>query len=248
MVITGAHFTGASSVKFGSTAASTFFVTSPTTIKAGTKPHAAGTVTVTVTTPGGTSGAGEHYTFDAVPTLSKITPSSGKTAGGTTVTLTGTGFVTGATVAFGTEAGRTVSVLSPETIKARAPAHPAGTVTVTVTTPGGTSGKETYTYDPVLDKVTPGAGKTVGGTVVTLTGAGFVHGATVAFGTAAGRTVTVVSPDEITVTSPPHTSGVVRVTVTTPSGTSAGIPYSYDAVPTLRKVTPSAGRPPAERS
>ena len=71
----------------------------PLTVKAPS--HAAGTVTVTVTTPGGTSGA-KHYTYDLVPTLTTVTPTAGKVAGGTVVTLTGTDYLTGATaVTFG---------------------------------------------------------------------------------------------------------------------------------------------------
>ena len=71
-------------------------VTGTTTLTVTTPSHGPGTVTVTVTTPGGTSGT-EHYTYDPVPTLSKVTPSAGKLVGGTVVTLTGTGFLTGAT-------------------------------------------------------------------------------------------------------------------------------------------------------
>ena len=59
-------------------------------------------MTVKATTTGGTSGSGEHFTYVAAPTITKVTPGAGPTGGGTLVTLTGTGFVSGATtVTFG---------------------------------------------------------------------------------------------------------------------------------------------------
>ena len=51
VTITGTNFTGATAVKFGATTATSYTVTTPRTIKAVTKAHAAGTVTITVTTP-----------------------------------------------------------------------------------------------------------------------------------------------------------------------------------------------------
>ncbi len=65
VVITGTNFTGATAVKFGTTNATSFTVDSDTQITATSPAHAAGTVDVRVTTPGGTSatGAGDHFTF-----------------------------------------------------------------------------------------------------------------------------------------------------------------------------------------
>ena len=50
-------------------------MTSPTTIKAVTKPHVAGTVKVKVTTAGGTATSAGNYKFVApVPTITSFTP------------------------------------------------------------------------------------------------------------------------------------------------------------------------------
>ena len=104
VTITGTGFvSGATTVTFGGTPpqGSVTFV-STTRSRSGPPAHAAGTVTVKATTAGGTSASGSHFTYEAVPTITKVTPSAGSTAGGTTVTLTGTGFVTGGTkVTFG---------------------------------------------------------------------------------------------------------------------------------------------------
>ena len=66
VTITGTNLTGATEVKFGSTAAASFEVKSATQIKATSPAHAAGQVDITVTTPGGTSatGAGDKFTFE----------------------------------------------------------------------------------------------------------------------------------------------------------------------------------------
>src|SRR5680860_462006 len=102
---------------------------------------------------------------------------------------TGTGFVNGATtVAFGGTAATGVVVVSATTITAVSPAHAAGVVDVTVTTPAGTSptagtGND-YTYGlPSVTALSPtGQPTLLAGTTVTITGTGFVNGATVAFG------------------------------------------------------------------
>ena len=73
ITITGTNFTGATAVKFGTTAA-TFTVVNATTITATIPAGSAGMVDVTVTTPGGTSAvsAADQFAYAAalsVPTL-----------------------------------------------------------------------------------------------------------------------------------------------------------------------------------
>jgi phospholipase C len=64
--ITGRHFAGSTSVTFGGAPAASYTVISTTAIEAVTPPHAAGTVGVTVTTPNGTSPAGQRAQFSFV--------------------------------------------------------------------------------------------------------------------------------------------------------------------------------------
>jgi len=74
-----------------------------------------------------------------VPTITALNSAYGPSTGGTVVTITGTD-LTGATeVKFGTKAATAISVTSNTEMTATAPAGTAGTVDVTVTTPGGTS-------------------------------------------------------------------------------------------------------------
>ncbi len=141
VTITGTGFTGASAVKFGATNATTYTVNSATRITATAPSGAAGTVDVRVTTVGGTSAisAGDHFTYIVAPIVTGLTPNSGSIAGGTSVAITGSGFGGASAVRFGTSAAIAFTVDSATQITATAPAGPAGTIDVTVTTVGGTS-------------------------------------------------------------------------------------------------------------
>lgn len=82
---------------------------------------------------------------------------------------------------------------------------------------------EGLSSSPVVEAIDPRVGSTAGGTTVTITGAGFAAGASVAFGSHAATSVTYSSPTSITAVSPAG-SGAVDVTVTTAHGTSARKP------------------------
>jgi hypothetical protein len=141
VTITGANFTGATAVRFGSTNAPSFTVVSATQITA-VSPAGTGTVHITVTTPSGTSASTSAdqftYTTGAAPAITSLTPNNGPIAGNTAVIITGTGFTGATSVKFGATAARSFRVLSATQIRAVSPAG-MWTVYVTVTTPGGTS-------------------------------------------------------------------------------------------------------------
>jgi hypothetical protein len=139
VVITGTGFTGAASAIFGTRSAS-FTVNSATQITATSPAGNAGAVDVTVTTSGVTSStsAADQFTYFAPPIVTAITPNNGPVGGGTGVTITGTNFTGTTAVKFGSNT-TTFTVSSATQIAANSPAGTAGTVDVTVTTPGGTS-------------------------------------------------------------------------------------------------------------
>lgn len=103
----------------------------------------------------------------------------------------------------------------------------AGTYTVTATSTRGLTSTTTIGYTvapsvPTVTTVSPSTGYTTGGsTPITITGTGFIPGATVSFGGVAGYGVAVHSLTSLTVYNPAHAGGVVDVTVTTTGGTSA---------------------------
>jgi hypothetical protein len=152
VTIAGANLGAATAVGFGSVAAAGFVVNSATQITAVAPAQAAGTVDVTVTTPGGTSatGAGDKYTYaDGTPAVTSVSPASGTTLGATSVTITGAGFSGANAVDFGTVSATSYKLESATQITAVAPAQAAGTVDVTVGTPVGqsaTSAADQYTY------------------------------------------------------------------------------------------------------
>jgi len=74
---------------------------------------------------------------------------------------------------------------------------------------------------PVVTKLSPKAGKTAGGTKVTITGQHFTAPASVSFGGNAAGSVAVNSATSVTAISPAGPLGTVDVTVTTAYGTSA---------------------------
>ncbi|HYE82792.1 MAG TPA: invasin domain 3-containing protein [Clostridia bacterium] len=72
-----------------------------------------------------------------LPVVTGVSPASG--LGGTSVTISGDNLTAASKVEFGTTAGVNLIVNSDESVTVTAPAQIAGTVSVTVTTPGGTS-------------------------------------------------------------------------------------------------------------
>src|SRR5262249_16702349 len=95
VTITGSNLSGATKVSFGTTPATDVTILSDSRLTATVPAHVAGRVNVTVTSALGTSAATsvDGYTYDAVPTVSSISPATGPK--GTVVTVTGTDLVAG---------------------------------------------------------------------------------------------------------------------------------------------------------
>jgi hypothetical protein len=154
VTVSGANFSGATVVKFGSVPA-TFNVNSATQITAKSPAESAGTVDVTVTTPGGTSptSVADQFSYEPPPVVTAVAPANGPTLGGTVVSIGGTGFAGASAVKFGSTAAASFTVNSATSITATAP-NGIGTVDVTVTTPIGTSATgaaDQFSYEPSHD-------------------------------------------------------------------------------------------------
>lgn len=214
VTIKGHGFTDASSVKFGAVAAK-FTVLSDSAI-ATTAPAGTGTDVVKVTTPGGT--ASHNFTYEGVPSITKLTPNAGPTKGGETFAIYGTNLLGALSVHFG-KAAVYFTVASSGKIVALSSAC-KGTVSITVTTASGTSTPSpafTCLPVPVVSKLSPASGKA--GAKVTIKGSSFTDVTSVHFAKLAAKVI-AVSGDYITATAPSG-RGTVYVTVTTPGGTSA---------------------------
>jgi len=252
VTVTGTSFVPGATVAFGTAQATGVTVTSATTLDAIAPAGVAGPpVDVTVSTPGtdgGTSATSVNdlYAYGA-PTVTSLAPDTGPAASATVVTITGTNFTPGDTVAFGSTSGTNVTVWGPTVITASSPTTLQGGVDVAVTNPVGTSPVSVTDQfaagPPTVTAVSPAAGPTAGGGTVSITGDGFVVGASVAFGGIAATGVTVTSPTTILASVPPGVAGSVDVTVTTPAGTSAFSVadfYAYGA-PIVASVSPDTG-------
>jgi hypothetical protein len=248
-------------VKFGTASATNVTVVNDTTVTATAPAGTAGTVDITVTTPGGgtsATGAADHYTYIApppAPAVTGVNPTSGPTAGGTTVTITGSALTGTSVVKFGTASATNVTVVNDTTVTATSPPG-AGTVDITVTTPGGgtsaTGAADHYTYiapppAPAVTGVNPTSGPTAGGTTVTITGTNFTGATAVNFGQNNPASFTATSDTSITATSPAGT-GTVDITVTVPgagtSTTNTNDHYTYTApppAPAVTGVSPTSG-------
>jgi hypothetical protein len=181
------------------------------------------------------------------PAVSGVSPGSGPTAGGTTVTITGTGFLPGAAVYVGGQSATNVNIVNATTITAVTPPGAAGTTSITVTNrdsqSGTLAGAFKYAAPPTVSGVSPASGPTAGGTLLTISGTGFLTGATVTVGVSAASNVSVQSATTITTLSPAGPAGSAAVTVINPDGQSstAATGFLYVAPPTIIGVTPSSG-------
>ncbi len=248
LTIAGTGFLPGATVKMGGTSAIVLAVVNSAIITATAPAHAAGAVDVVVTNTDAKNGTlTSGYTFTApagnnpAPTVTSINPTTGVTTGGTAVTITGTGFLSEATVKVGGTAATSVTVVNATTITATTPAHAAGAASVVVTNTDNKSGTLTngYTFTapagnnpaPTVTSINPATGVSTGGTAVTITGTGFLTGATVQVGGASATSVTVVNATTIMASTPAHAAGAVSVVVTntdTKSGTLTN-GYTYTA-------------------
>ncbi|MCA9843096.1 MAG: IPT/TIG domain-containing protein [Dehalococcoidia bacterium] len=158
ITITGSNFLGATIVLFGTNESPAIQVSSGTSIVAQV-PAGTGVVHVRVQSPAGlsTTTDDDEYTYNALPTISSLSPSQGPVAGGTQVVITGTDLTGATSVAFGGNAATSFQVDSSTKITAVAPAGVPGAVTVRVVTPQGTSptgSGTTYTYKSSTATVT----------------------------------------------------------------------------------------------
>ncbi len=234
--ISGSGFVSGATVTIGGVSVGAGAVAGPSLIIA-VAPAGVSTATATVTNPDGSFAsypAGSATpTSTTQPVVASVQPPSGSPAGGTAVSITGSGFLPGATVSFGGVPATSVTVVSATLITAVTPANAAGSVTVLVSNSTGSVGglNSAFTYAmtaPVLSTITPNSGPVAGGTAVTLTGSGFVTGATVTFGGLAAGNVIVAGGTQILATTPPGTVGPSTVLVTNPGGLISGIAGGFN--------------------
>ena len=245
IVITGTGFAAGATVTVGGVSCASVVLTGSTLIRCGSPAHSAGTVAVVVTNTTGFSGTRSNaITYQAAPTVTAVSPTVLPLAGGS-VTLTGTGFADRATATVGGASCSSLSVESATSITCTAPAHAAGAVPVVVTNTDSQTGTlasaVTYRAAPTVTSVGPVYLPLAGG-VLTITGTGFLTGATATAGGAGCTSLTVVSATRINCTAPSHGAGAVSVAVTntdSQTGTRSTAVTYRTAAPTVTAVSPT---------
>jgi large repetitive protein len=213
-----------------------------------------GTVDVSVRTPGGRTPANRaaRYTY-VLPTITKVSPSSGWTIGGAKVTITGTS-LSGGSVSFGGTPAPSFTCTDTACTGTSPLVSSAGLVNVLVTVANGiawtaTTAADHFTYkklpDPTVTGVTPDSGTDQGGDQVVVTGK-YLDGGTVSFGANQAQSSSCTDTKCVAITPYSSTDGTVNVTVTTSTATSKvnssdRFTYHPPGTPTVTKVTPSSG-------
>ena len=156
------------------------------------------------------------YVFGAPPSILDVQPRFGPIAGGTNIVITGQGFLSGAEVSLGGSPA-TVASVTEMTIKATTPRGALGAVDVVVRNPDTQSdtviGGFEYVVPPRISDVQPRTGPSLGGTAITVRGAGFLPGVQVLIGGRLADNVSLVSNAEITADTPPSATPRISGTV-----------------------------------
>jgi streptogramin lyase len=205
-----------------------------------------GTIIGVVTTP---------VPVSLAPNVTGISPVSGTTAGGTLVTFTGSHFTGVTAVDFGSSPAATVLVNSDSVMTAVSPAEAAGTVTVSITGPNGTSvggPLDQFTYvsptapGPSISSISPSIGSVAGGTAITINGANFASTPAVEVGSSFATDVTLISSSEVTAVTPAGSQGVVGIQVQTATGVSNQAFFTYVVPATVPPGEPVFFNSPAQ--
>lgn len=251
ITITGQNFYDEASVQIGTSPCNDITVVNTTTITCKTGASNLGSFPITVRNVDQRTGVstGNIFTFRTPATITSIAPLSGGQLGGNTVYVYGSGFINGDTVSIGGISCTTTIFDNSGMLRCIAPGGVPGTHSVTVSN-GSMSATlaSAYTYNglPTITGISPSNGPQAGNTLVTITGTGFISGATVTIGGNACTSLTVVSPTVITCRTAVHAPGVVNVVVTNPNTPSVTLPngYTYTNLPILEFVVGSASPTP----
>lgn len=247
LTITGANFRAGARVVIGNRiyvdgAPGGATVVDGNTITLTTAATLPGTFDVVVIDETGVEGrAVGAYQFLSAPSVQTVFPAAGSDAGGTAVALTGSDFMNGATVTIDGVLQPNVTYVSGQRLLLTTqPGAVGGPYVLEVRNPDGQSATSLFTYvddpDPVIAAVSPAAGGTEGGEVVTLEGQNFTSSLEVRFGAdpltgqggVAAPAVTLLGRTALSVVTPPHPSGTVGVCVVDPAtGQAAALGAAY---------------------
>jgi N-acetylneuraminic acid mutarotase len=181
--------------------------------------------------------------------VANISPQEGRVTGGEAIAIFGSSFPAGASITIGGNPLAQINV-TDTLITGVTPPGTEGEWNILITAPSIDftvfAGK--FIYNPlsnaVVTGVAPTNGKQAGGDMGSITGSGFLPGATVTIGDILSTNVGV-TPTLITLTIPPGTEGTKDVVVTNPDGQKGTLRggYTYNPFPVIEEVRPLYGGP-----
>ena len=180
--------------------------------------------------------------------ITSVTPYGGSTIGGTTITVIGSGLGFIEKALIGNAECTDVTIINDNSLTCITP--PAGiTPTVDLVLIGKANKRATladaykYQASPAITSFTPTSGKTSGGDILTITGSGFLEGATVLLGNSVCEDVTVLSSTSLQCTTNFHSLGDVKIKVTNSDGQSVDSTgnFTFNPPPSLLAISPSGG-------
>lgn len=248
VTVQGAGFIGVYNVIIGGVPAKSFTIESDNKLSFVTPVAPSESATIVVATLGSSAKSAEPFFYD--PEITGISPLQGPMQGGTSVTVSGHALSASLVFEFGdtSHLATHISCSSAEKCTMDTPADVPGPQIVYAYSTSDyvlSSTSAVFNYEgPAITSISPLVGPTTGGEVVEIQGNSLQSGkTTVSFG-GLGVAVTACNGDTLCfVTSPAHAAGSVPVTVTVNGLTSK--PYAkdftFEAFPTLTKITPNIG-------
>ena len=259
--ITGSNFQQGAKVEFGSFPATIEDISSMT-IEALTPPHPPGKVDITITNPGGLS---YTYTGDIIfgeftyvgnapppPVINSVVPNQGSLFGKDAVTIYGENFFTGVRVFFGPGEAEDVLIVSNHSIQATTPPFGLGSVDIKILNADNQQDilEDGFTYVapvPTTTGITPNSGPTVGGTLLTIEGTGFLPESKVMLGGNLASGIIFIDQNILMCVAPPGFPGTATVMVINPGNQSGsftdGFTYEGEGAPApqLLSIFPNIG-------
>jgi len=168
----------------------------------------------------------------ALPAIDVVFPAAGSAEGGTLVHVVGADFESGSSISIDGVVQDEIELADARTLSFRTrPAPPGGPYTLEVRSPAGQVASSAFVYhsspDPLLSSISPAAGPSSGGALVTILGENLPVDLEVVFGadptTGAGGVPATISARQgrgaVQVAAPPGPPGRTSVLVRDPSGT-----------------------------
>ena len=181
------------------------------------------------------------------PVIEDITPSEASAQGGQIVTVHGQRFQPGVEVHFGDFPATDIFYIDSEWLNVTTPIATPGPVEVTVINPDGTEGSLDGAFrfvdDMMVETVEPAIGHPLGGTLITVTGAGFAEGSVVLIGDRLAVDVQIENGSRLTALTPPGPLGLADVRVVL-EGEDVGVlqdAFTYRGAPEVASTSPPYG-------